>query len=163
MIHVQRRGAVVSLVLPDGHITEPAIYIIEIPTEDGRPLSDDTALAKIIGNIWIAVGGSIVVARVVRVPDDPDEPTELLPLQNVSTATANSSPIRLNNAILDPHHFDYEEFHKYYSHAADNIVWEVRASSCHRRRLVIQFGLHYSTAAYPCAPKTPRISSPARR
>ncbi|EPT05588.1 hypothetical protein FOMPIDRAFT_83240 [Fomitopsis schrenkii] len=115
MNFVQRCAAVVSFVRPGGHITEPAIYNIEIPTKDERSLSHDAVTATIIGNIWTVVGGSIVVAQVERVPYDPDEPPILRPLESVSAATARSSPILLNKAILDPNHFDYETFDKCYS------------------------------------------------
>lgn len=128
MNFVQRCAAVVSFVRPGGHITEPAIYNIEIPTKDERSLSHDAVTATIIGNIWTVVGGSIVVAQVERVPYDPDEPPILRPLESVSAATARSSPILLNKAILDPNHFDYETFDKCYSSEENlNSVWAVGA------------------------------------
>ena len=122
------RAAVVSLVLPDGRISEPAIYVIELPTEDGQPISDEAALTTIIGNLWVAVGDRIMVAEVVKVPTDSDESLELRPVRKVSAATMKGSPMRLERSMFDPDHSNFEEFHKYYCTTKGNIIWKVRFS-----------------------------------
>ena len=128
MLELHCRAAVVSLVLPDGHLAEPAIYFIELPSEKGRPLSDEEALMTIIGNWWVAVGYRIMIADIVGVPHNMDEPPELRPRRKVSAATAKKSPMRLQRSIIDPNHSNYEEFHKYYARE-DNLLWEVRVSA----------------------------------
>ena len=126
MIRYECRAAIVSLVLPNGSIAEPAIYFIDLPKEEERPLSKEEVFMTIIGNYWVAVGDRVVVADVVKVPASPEEPIELRPKRRVSAATERASPMRLQGSIVDAQHSNYEQFHKYYSATAKDPMWEVR-------------------------------------